>query len=103
MWLGTKRMKRLAKAHLPPVYKHSHTNVIFTVNIPILYIHMAISDVCFHALSYLFILFISDFSRWRLCYLFILTSFVVFEKIYKSTIVILMLMSQLPTLPMANM
>jgi len=64
MWLGTKRMKRLAKAHLPPVYKHSHINVTFTVNIPILYIHMAISDVCFHTLSYLFILFISDFSGW---------------------------------------
>lgn len=61
MWLCTKRVKRLAKAHLPPVYMYSHINVIFTVNIPILYIHMAISDVCFHALSYLFI---SDFSGW---------------------------------------
>ena len=75
MWLSTKRVKRLAKAHLLPVYMHSHINVIFTVNIPILYIHMAISDVSIHAhvLSYLFILFMSDFSGWWFCYLFILT------------------------------
>jgi len=38
MWLGTKRMERLAKAHLSPVSKPRHINSIFTVNTPTLYI-----------------------------------------------------------------
>ena len=38
MWLGTKRMEILAKAHLSPVSKPRHINSIFTLNTPILYI-----------------------------------------------------------------
>ena len=41
MWLGTKRMERLAKARLFPVSKPRHINSVFTVNVntPILYIY----------------------------------------------------------------
>jgi hypothetical protein len=38
MWLGTKRVERLAKGRFSPVSKPRHINSIFTVNTPILYI-----------------------------------------------------------------
>ena len=40
MWLGTKRMERIAKARLSPVSKPRHINYIFTVNASILYIYL---------------------------------------------------------------
>ena len=39
MWLGAKRMEKLAKAF--PVSKPRHINSTFTVNTPILYIYGA--------------------------------------------------------------
>ena len=38
MWLGTKRLERLAKSSSFPVSKPRPINSIFTVNTPILYI-----------------------------------------------------------------
>ena len=37
MWLGTKRMERLAEARLSPISKPRNINSIFTVNTLILY------------------------------------------------------------------
>ena len=42
MWLGTKWMERLAKAHLSPISKPRHINSIFTVNTLILYMHLIV-------------------------------------------------------------
>ena len=39
-WFRTKRMKRLAKAHLSPVSKPRHIHSIFTVNTPIFYMQV---------------------------------------------------------------
>ena len=43
MWLGTKRMERLAKSRLSPISKPRHINYVFTVNLVswILEIHMS--------------------------------------------------------------
>jgi len=65
MWLGTKRMERLAKARLSPVSKPRHINSIFTVNTPIFYIYQEFyydiiyianegSHVRFYYISYIF-------------------------------------------------
>jgi len=48
IWLDTKRMERFSKAHLSPVSKPGHINHIFTVNTPILYVYLNITDHFLH-------------------------------------------------------
>jgi len=47
MWLGTKRMERLAKVRLSPVSKPRHIYSIFTVNTPTLYISVHMLNMYF--------------------------------------------------------
>jgi len=44
MWLGTKRMERLVISSSSPVSKPRHINYISTVNTPIVYIYIYITE-----------------------------------------------------------